>query len=148
MVRGCCALRLHDVQQRERAAIVRHPGMSEKAMCCLAVAGSQGAGVEGGQGSGCYCEQQGQEEGAPCLLVAWAVCLLRGNGRLQQPCTGAEWCLCCCTQKWSKGKMKEKVNNQVLFDKVSAVSRGSRFAAKACSTAVVGGSCHAKHVGR
>ena len=22
-------------------------------------------------------------------------------------------------QKWSKGKMKEKVNNQVLFDKVS-----------------------------
>ena len=23
-------------------------------------------------------------------------------------------------QKWSKGKMKEKVNNQVLFDKVSS----------------------------
>lgn len=24
-----------------------------------------------------------------------------------------------CLQKWSKGKMKEKVNNAVLFDKVS-----------------------------
>jgi hypothetical protein len=28
-------------------------------------------------------------------------------------------------QKWSKGKLKEKVNNQVLFDKVSA-ARGAR----------------------
>ena len=25
-------------------------------------------------------------------------------------------------QKWSKGKMKEKVNNQVLFDKVSTAA--------------------------
>ena len=29
---------------------------------------------------------------------------------------------CSCLQKWSKGKMKEKVNNQVLFDKVSSAT--------------------------
>ena len=31
----------------------------------------------------------------------------------------AELCHPCMPQKWSKGKMKEKVNNQVLFDAVS-----------------------------
>ena len=31
----------------------------------------------------------------------------------------AEPCHPCMPQKWSKGKMKEKVNNQVLFDPVS-----------------------------
>ena len=30
-------------------------------------------------------------------------------------------------QKWSKGKMKEKVNNQVLFDKVSTAAACSSF---------------------
>ena len=30
-------------------------------------------------------------------------------------------------QKWSKGKMKEKVNNQVLFDQVGHVSDFSRI---------------------
>ena len=33
----------------------------------------------------------------------------------------AELCHPCMLQKWSKGKMKEKVNNQVLFDAVSFV---------------------------
>jgi hypothetical protein len=55
---------------------------------------------------------------SPCLT-------LRGMG-MQQACTGREACLCCCVQKWSKGKMKEKVNNQVLFDKVSTISCGQR----------------------
>jgi small subunit ribosomal protein S25e len=34
------------------------------------------------------------------------------------PVTSRWLSLACCVQKWSKGKMKEKANNMVLFDKV------------------------------
>ena len=44
-------------------------------------------------------------------------------------------------QKWSKGKMKEKVNNQVLFDKVSTAAAGSRDTAVYSTSAMEHGLC-------
>ena len=80
MVRRCCARRMSDCLACRRVPNVRRPKQQRERLHCPAVAGSQGTGVKGGQGSGCHCQQQGQEEGAPaCWWLAPA--LMRASGR-------------------------------------------------------------------
>lgn len=40
-------------------------------------------------------------------------------------------------QKWSKGKMKEKVNNMVLFDKVRCFAPGTCNGGEELSTSIL-----------
>ncbi len=55
-----------------------------------------------------------------CCCHPWrqrSAAVLQDTGRGELWLMGA-CAVCCAVQKWSKGKLKEKVNNLVLFDQV------------------------------
>lgn len=56
-----------------------------------------------------------------CIPVGWAAVDARSQAVRGVGTALPAWCAsdrACAVQKWSKGKMKEKANNLVLFDKV------------------------------